>query len=129
MAETGIYCSGSHVTDKAGYAINATAKAEAYLNNVIFQAESVINVLCRKTFASTQAAFAALPASTRGFLTDATSNLAAMYVRNFDYTSGSVISRTEGENILNVCRDGFLRDLSILRDKKQQDFLMTGVEN
>jgi hypothetical protein len=35
-------------------------------------------------------------------------------------------SRVEAEDMINILRDGALRGLSILRDKKAQQFLMTG---
>jgi len=126
MADTGIYATTVQIQNKAGSGANVVARAEAVTNDFIAQAESVINVICRKVFAATSGAFAALPSGTRYILTDATSNLAAIYVINY---SMSLIGRGEAEDRIVVLRDGFLRDISILRDKKLQNFITSGVEN
>jgi len=128
MAHTGIYCPA--ITDaqyKMGENVSATSKAEAYVNAWCLQSESIINVLCRKVFAADTAAFTALPATTKYILTDASSNLVAIYAISYDMSGFT--SRTEAEDMINILRDGFLRDLSVLRDKKMQDFLSSGVEN
>ena len=111
-------------TAKCGAKCSATSKATAYGQMYCLQAESIINVICRKVFASTIAAFAALPASTRYILTAATSSLAAIFA--IEYDMSGFTSRVEAEDMINVLRDEFLRNVAILRDKKNQDFLMTG---
>jgi len=126
MADTGIYATTAQIERKAGSMANVVAVAETATNDYIAQAESVVNVLCRKVFASSSTAFAALPATTRGILTDATANLAAIYAINYQM---SPIGRGEAEDRVVILRDGFLRDISLLRDKKIQDFLSSGVEN
>jgi hypothetical protein len=127
MAWTGIYVSTLlEFQYKCGARASATYIAEAYGNSFVQQAESAINVLCRKVFASSAVAFAALPSTTRYLLTEAASNLAAIYAIQGDMGS---ISRGEAEDRIVVLRDGFLRCLSILRDKKMQDFLSSGTEN
>ena len=127
MAHTGIYVPTLlEFQYKCGARASATYIAEAYANSFIAQAEGVINILCRKVFAADTAAFTALPATTKQLLTDAASNLAAIYAIVGDMSS---IGRGEAEDRIVVLRDAFLRDISILRDKKMQGFLMTGVEN
>jgi len=127
MAWTGIYVSSLlEFQYKCGARASATYIAEAYGNSFVQQAESVINLICRKVFAVDTAAFTALPATTKYALTDAASNLAAIYAIQGDM---SAIGRGEAEDRIVVLRDGFLRDISILRDKKIQDFLSSGVEN
>ena len=112
-------------TAKCGSKCSATSKATAYGQMYCLQAESIINVICRKVFASTVAAFAALPASTRYILSAATSDLAAIFA--IEYSMAGFTSRVEAEDMINILRDDFLRNVAILRDKKNQDFLMTGV--
>jgi hypothetical protein len=134
MAWTGIYVpTMAEFQYKCGAKCSATSKAEAYGNNFVFQAESTINALCRKVFATSSATFTALPSTTRGILTEAASNLAAIYAITYAMTSdtsgATFPSRGEAEDMIVVLRDGFLRNISILRDKKMQGFLMTGVEN
>ena len=126
MADTGVYATTAQVQYKVGSGASTIANAETALNEYIGQAEGVINVLCRKVFASTSGAFVALPAGTRGMITDAATNLAAIYAISYDMAGRS---RGEMEDRIVILRDGFLRDISILRDKKMQDFVTSGVEN
>ena len=128
MAHTGIYVPTLlEFQYKCGAKASATSIAEAYANSFIAQAESTINVICRKVFASTTAEFTALPATTKQILTEAASNLAAIYAIQYDMSGFGV--RAYAEDAIVVLRDGFLRNISILRDKKCQDFLSSGVEN
>ena len=126
MADTGIYTSGTVVAYKAGSRASSYALAEAYTNEFIAEAESEINILCRKVFADSSTAFTALPSTTKGILSKATANLAAIDVINYDLSG---IGRGEAEDRVVILRDAALRDISILRDKKTQDFLSSGVEN
>ena len=127
MGHTGIYVPTLlEFQYKCGARASATYIAEAYANSFIAQAESVINLICRKVFAVDTAAFTALPATTKQILTEAASNLAAIYAIQGDM---SAIGRGEAEDRIVVLRDAFLRDISLLRDKKLQGFLMTGVED
>ena len=81
------------------------------------QAESVINVATRFNWSD---AYAGLNADVKGILKEAASNLAAIYVISYDMSGFT--SRIEAEDMINVLRDGFLRNLSLLRDVKKQDF-------
>ena len=47
MADTGIFCQNADVLRKAGANASSTATAEAYTNDFIAQAESVINAMTR----------------------------------------------------------------------------------
>lgn len=134
MAWTGIYVATLvEFQYKCGAKCSATSKAEAYGNSFVQQAESIINILCRKVFAANTSAFTALPATTKYLLTAAASDLAAVYAIQFALTqdaSGATFpNRGEAEDMVVILRDDFLRCISMLRDKKMQDFLMTGVEN
>ena len=109
---------------KCGAKVSATSKTEPYANSFIAQAESLINVSCRKVFATNTAAFTALPATTKQLLTETASDIAAIYAILYDLSGFT--SRVEAEDMINVLRDAALRGLSLLRDKKTQGFLMTG---
>jgi hypothetical protein len=63
-----------------------------------------------------------LNADVKGLLKEAASDLAAIYVIQFDMSGYT--SRTEAEDMINVLRDAALRALSLLRDKKVQDFMI-----
>lgn len=118
MVDTGIFATTAEVQYKAGSKASATSKAEAYVNSFMTQAESLINATCRYNFSDN---YASLNADVKGLLKEVASNLAAIYVIQFDMSVFT--SRTEAEDMINVLRDGALRGLSILRDKKTQDFI------
>ena len=106
------------VQRKAGNGASATSKAEAYVNDYMTQAESVINTACRFNFSD---AYSSLNADTKGILKDAASNLAAIYVITYDMSGYT--SRIEAEDIINVLRDAALRDIALLKDKQSTDFI------
>ena len=115
---TGIFCTVAEVERKAGANCSAVSKAEAYVDDYTTQVESVINSLCRFNFSD---AYAGLDADVKGILKEVASNLAAIYVISYDMSGFT--TRTEAENMINILRDGALRGLSILKDKKVQDFV------
>ena len=120
MADTGIFCTGTEVERKAGAGASATSKAEAYTNDYIAQVESLINTTCRYNFSDN---YSTLNADTKQILKEVASNLAAIYVIQYDMSGFT--SRVEAEDQINVLRDAALRGLSILRDKKAQEFIKT----
>jgi predicted butyrate kinase (DUF1464 family) len=118
MGDTGIFCTTAEVGYKAGAKCSATSKAEAYTNSYVAQAESIINCMCRYNFSDN---YASINADVKGILKDVASNLAAIYVIQYDMSGFT--SRVEAEDMINILRDAALRGLSILRDKKTQDFI------
>ena len=118
MADEGIFATTAEVSRKAGANASSTSNVEAYINQYMTEAESEINTLCRFNFSD---AYSGLNADTRGILKSVASNLAAIMVIQFDFSGFT--SRTEAEDMINVLRDSALRGMSILRDKKAQDFV------
>ena len=118
MSHEGIFATTAEVVRKAGANASAVAVVEAYVNDFIAQAESTINSICRYNFSDN---YATLNADTRNILKEAASNIAAMYIINYDMSGFT--SRVEAETMLDVLRDGALRATSLLRDKKVQDFI------
>ena len=125
MAFTGIYVPTLvEFQYKCGVGVSIVASSEAYANSFIEQAESVINLTCRRVFAVDTAAFSALPATTKHILTQIASDIAAMYAVMYDMSGYG--SRIEAEDVINILRDRAIMGLSLLRDTKQQDFLPKG---
>ena len=124
MAYTGIYATIEEIQDAAGVNANAISVSENYINRVIAIVEGEINTLCRKEFASSQAAFIALPAAGKKMLSSTASSLAA--IRVIEYDMSGFTSRAEAEDMINVLRDTALRNLAILRDDKVQRFIVNG---
>ena len=118
MADTGIFATTAEVQYKAGANASATSKAEAYVNSFMTQAESFINAYCRYNFSDN---YSTLNVDVKGTLKEIASNLAAIYVIQYDMSGFT--TRGEAEDMINVLRDAALRGLAILRDKKTQDYI------
>lgn len=117
MTET--MCTSAAVKYKAGANVNSTISADATaITQFINQAESLINALTRINYTDT---YAALNVDKQKLLEDASSNLAAMYLINYDLSGYT--SRYEAETMLDVLRDQSLRIISLLRDKKTTTFV------
>jgi hypothetical protein len=119
MADTGIFATTAEVQRKAGANASATSNTEAYINDYMTQAESIINSTCRYNFSDN---YSTLNADTKNILKQVASDLAAIYVISYDMSG--FVTRTEAENMINILRDSALRGLSILRDKKTQEFIL-----
>jgi len=119
MADTGIFATTAEVQRKAGAGASATSNTEAYINDFMAQAESEINCITRYNWSDN---YAALNSDVKAILKEAASNLAAIYVIQFDMSGFT--SRTEAENMINVLRDGYLRVLSVLVESKVQTFMV-----
>ena len=128
MASTGIYCTDADIKAKVkNMSADIDSGDTAETDRWIADAESLINCTARRIFAVDTTAFSALPATTRKILTEVTSDLAAIYAVLYDMSGFT--SRVEAEDMINIFRDAALRGLSILRDKKTQDFLTEGGGN
>lgn len=119
MADTGIFCTSAEVLRKVGAGASATSSAEAYTNDFVSQAESTINVMTRYNWSD---AYAGLNADVKGILKQIASDLAAIYVIQYDMSGYD--SRTEAEDMINILRDSAIRGMSILSDMKAQDFMV-----
>ena len=119
MADTGIFATTAEVQRKAGANASSTANVEAYINDFMTQAESFINTATTYNWSD---AYATLNADVKGILKEIASNLAAMYVIQYDMSGFT--SRSEAETMLDVLREGALRGLSIIRNKNPQEFMI-----
>jgi hypothetical protein len=83
------------------------------------QVEAHINVITRKNWSD---AYSGLNVDIKGLLKEIASNLAAIYVIQYDMSGYT--SRVEAEDMINILRDAALRGLALLRDKKIEDFMV-----
>jgi hypothetical protein len=118
MADIGVWTKNADIQAKAGNKANTTAKAVAATDVYVLEVESLVNCICRFNFSNN---YAALNADVKNILKGVTSDLCAIYVIQWDMSGYT--SRIEAENMVNILRDSALRGLSILRDKKTQDFI------
>ena len=93
------------------------ADGETKWNELIAQAESIINVNVRYNFTD---AYATLNDDVKFILEQTASDIAAIY--GIIYDMSGYTSRAEAETMINVLRDRAIYSLSMLRDKKQETF-------
>lgn len=118
MADTGIFATTAEVNYKTGIGASTISSSETYVNSFMTQAESLINTACRYNFSDN---YATLNADTKGILKEIASNLAAIYVIQYDMSGYT--SRIEAEDMINILRDAALRGIALLKDKKSTDFI------
>ena len=118
MADFGIWTKNVDIQAKAGTNANATAKATAATDVYVLEVESFVNAATRFNWSDK---YSGLNVDYRDILKETTSALCAIYVIQWDM--GGFTSRIEAEDMVNILRDIALRNLSILRDKKTQDFI------
>lgn len=118
MADTGIFATTAEIGYKAGSGKSSTSSAEAYTNSYVAQAESIINSATRYNWSD---AYSGLNADVKGILKDAASNLAAMYVIQYDMSGYTSLG--EAQTMLDLLRDAFERDIKLLIDIKTRDFV------
>lgn len=102
----------------SGSFVQTGEKGGAIVENLISGAESLINSAIRYNFSDN---YTTLNQDTKLILQEVASNIVGIYMVQYNFASYT--SRVEGEDIINVLRDATLRGLSILRDKKVQDFI------
>jgi len=118
MAITSIMTTGAEITAKEGANVSADL-TDAMHDAWVLQAESVVNVLTRNNYSDDITA--GINADVKGIFSDIVSSLVA--IQGIMYDMSGYTSRTEAEDMINVLRDGVLRNMSLLRDKKQQTFI------
>jgi hypothetical protein len=118
MADTGIFATTAEIGYKAGANASATSKAEAYTNSFVAQAESFINVACKYNFSD---AYSSLNADIKGILKEAASNLAAIYVIQYDISGFT--SRGEAELMINVLYQRVNDCIGLLMSPDMKDFM------
>lgn len=118
MADTGIFATTGEIQYKAGAGASATSKAEAYTNSYIAQAESYINVLCKYNFSD---AYSGLNADVKALLKEASSNLAAIYVIQYDMSGYT--DRIEAEDMITFLWARFNQCIELLKNQDKVTFI------
>ncbi len=117
MSDTGIFATTAEVSRKAGANASATSNVEAYINQFMTEAESLINDTVTFNFSD---AYSGLNADVKGILKSAASAYAAMRVINFDPDS---MGRSTATLMLNVLKDEYNLAIAELKNKNTQDFV------
>jgi len=101
MTDSGIFATTQEIQDKAGANASATSNVEAYTNRFIAQAESRINTESEYNWSDV---YDDLNDDVKKILSEAASNLAAIYVINYDMSGFSTLNEaTTMVNILYTC--------------------------
>jgi len=119
MAWTETYALDAAILKKAGAKASAVSVTGPYTLQYAQEVEGFINSATRYDWT---AAYGSLNDTIKGFLQDVAACLAAIYVIQYDMSGFT--SRIEAEDMINILRDSAMRGLSILRDKKTQDFMI-----
>jgi len=118
MGHTGIFATAAECASKAGENVDATGWVEANINQWCSEAESFINVLCRYTFSDN---YATLNADVKKILTEACSNLVAIYGISFNMSGYT--TRVEAEDMINILYTRFVQCIGLLELQKSRDFI------
>ena len=121
MADAGQFAQDADILLRAGNNAHADVKAAGWFDTIIIDVEAFINCMTRFDW-STLDATATMHASVRGILVDTAACLAA--IEGIAWDMSGYTSRIEAEDMINVLRDIALRNMSILRDKKVQTFII-----
>jgi|TARA_R100000501_G_C2626672_1_gene120417 hypothetical protein len=117
MADTGIFATTAEVQRKVHVNASATSNTEAYINQFMTEAESLINVTCTQNFSDD---FAGLDADVKGILKMAASELAASMVESFDL---DVIGRGTALTSINAHLTKYDMAIKELKIKDAQNFM------
>ncbi len=118
MVDTGIFATTAEVQRKAGASASTTSNVEAYINDYMTQVESYINTVCMYNFSDT---YSTLNADVKGILKMVASNLAAIYVIEYDLSGFK--NQREAETMLDVLSDGASKGLKLLKDAVRRKFI------
>lgn len=112
--------SSGAVLVKAGANVSSVITADAGLEieQFISEAESYVNMVTRINYSDT---YSALNVDVKYVLNDVVSAKAAMNCIAYDMSGYT--SRYEAETMLDVLNDAVLKGISLLKDKKQTDFI------
>jgi putative N-acetylmannosamine-6-phosphate epimerase len=119
----GTLCFSGAALIKAGANVSTyfstAATAEARIDPLILQAEGTINTL---TAYNWNDAYSTLDADVKYVLEDAVSCQAGIYMISYDMSGYT--SRAEATNMIDVLLNSVNRDVAILKDAKNRDFVV-----
>lgn len=110
MADEGIFATTAEVMRKSGANASATSNVEAYINQFMTEAESLINAESEFNWSDK---FATLNVDVKGILKRAASSLAAMDVINYELTT---MSSRERETMLSVLYNTYTDCIKLLKE-------------
>lgn len=121
MAFTGITATEAEIDQRIGSGKD-TNYTDTMKTAALLAAESTLNAVTRYNWSDD---YATMNVDVRYIITEVTASLVAIEGIKYNMLglAGTAISRIESEDRVNILRDAILRNLSILRDKKTQEFI------
>lgn len=119
MADTGIFVTTAEVQRKTGAGASTVSNVEAYINQYVAEAESLINSESGQNWSDI---YSTLNVDLRDLLKMAAGAKAAMLVVAYDMT-GYAGGLREAETLLDVLRDEYAIAIAELKTKKVVDFI------
>jgi hypothetical protein len=117
MAVTSIMTTEGEITSKEGAGVSSSL-TDGMHDAWVLQAENSLNVFARDNFSDS---YAALNVDVKSIFSDIVSSMVA--IQGIAYDMSGYFSLREAEDKINILRDGIQRNMSILRDKKNQKFV------
>jgi hypothetical protein len=117
MAYTGTLCTEAEIVFKEGANVSASV-TEAHHNMAVAQAESFLVCVTRYNWIDN---YASLNEDVKRMLSEAVSNLAAVYSIQYDMSGYS--SRVEAEDMMNILWARFLQITQLLTDQNTADYI------
>ncbi len=118
MAYTGIFCTEAEIQSKEGANVSGSVTGDMH-NLWVAEAESFINSITRYNWSD---AYSGLNEDVKHLLSEAASNIAAIYAINYDMSGYT--SRGEAESMITILRDRANWAIKSLQDKKVQEFMI-----
>jgi len=118
MVDEGLFATTAEVSRKVGANASTTSNAEAYINQYMTEAESLINTLTGVNYSDT---YSSLNVDVKGILKMAASAWAATSVINYDMSGFT--SRQEALTMINLLIFQFNTCIKQLKEKKGTDFV------
>ena len=118
VQDTGIFASTAEVSRKAGAGASSTSNVEAYINQFMTEAESLINATVRFNYSDV---YSTLNVDVQGILKMAASAWAAVSVIRFDMSGFT--SRQEALTMINSLLFEYKTAIIELKDKKTEEFV------
>lgn len=117
MVDTGIFATTAEVQRKVNTNASSTSNVEAYINQFMTEAESLINVVTTRNWSDD---FAALNVDVKGLLKLASTELAAISVEQFDIDAIGAATLTLSTN---MHLQKYNMAIAELKRKQAEDFI------
>lgn len=118
------YALATQIGYKAGANVSSTATGAAYLLEFGLMAEGMINTASGYNWSDWYTAYSATYPDVANLLVDAASNIAAIYVINYDMSGFTNIQEAVAR--INTLYQMYISDIALLKEEGKKDFVRLG---